>query len=207
MITATNLDIHAPDGRCLLHGLTFHLREGHRVAFSGPNGCGKSTLLRYIAGLEPHSRQLARDISSLDIAYLPTRPLELLLPWGSVARNISFLLPRRVEPAIGSLAEFFENVDYSPGRHDRFLETEVYKLSSGQQAILAVYCALSKSPKLLVADEIFSTLSAPLRANVAKKLVKLEISIACSSHDGDFLQSLLATVIPLDSHITPDVQS
>lgn len=206
MISATNLDIHAPDSRPLLQGLTFRLRVGHRVAFSGPNGCGKSTLLRYIAGLEPNSSHLTRDISLFDIAYLPARPLDLLLPWGSVARNISFLLPKRLSPAIGSLAEFFKDVDYSPGRHDRFLDTEVYKLSSGQQAILAVYCALSQSPKLLVADEIFSTLSAPLRANVANKLVQLDIPIACSSHDMDFIQSLLATVIPLDAHIVPDVQ-
>jgi ABC-type nitrate/sulfonate/bicarbonate transport system ATPase subunit len=79
----------------------------------------------------------------------------LLLPWGSVARNISFFLTAKPSTELGSLSEFFAEVEYAPGNMERFLNTEVYKLSSGQQTILAVYCALARSPRLLVADEIF----------------------------------------------------
>ena len=39
-----------PDGRPLLHDVTFRVAEGSRVALVGPNGVGKSTLLRIVTG-------------------------------------------------------------------------------------------------------------------------------------------------------------
>ena len=40
-------------GRTLLHGATFHVGVGQKVALVGPNGAGKTTLLRTIAGQIP----------------------------------------------------------------------------------------------------------------------------------------------------------
>ena len=39
-----------PDGRRLLHDVTFRVGEGSRTALVGPNGVGKSTLLRVVTG-------------------------------------------------------------------------------------------------------------------------------------------------------------
>ncbi|MBO3094170.1 ATP-binding cassette domain-containing protein [Cellulomonas dongxiuzhuiae] len=39
-----------PDGRPLLHDVTFRVGDGARVALVGPNGVGKSTLLRIVTG-------------------------------------------------------------------------------------------------------------------------------------------------------------
>ena len=39
-----------PDGRPLLHDVTFRVPEGSRTALVGPNGVGKSTLLRIVTG-------------------------------------------------------------------------------------------------------------------------------------------------------------
>lgn len=39
-----------PDGRPLLHDVSFRVADGARVALVGPNGVGKSTLLRIVAG-------------------------------------------------------------------------------------------------------------------------------------------------------------
>lgn len=203
MIVATDLDVCAPDGRPLLRRLSFQLTTGNRYSFSGPNGCGKSTLLRHIAGLEPDSPQLVRNIPLGQISYLATRPLDLLLPWASVSTNVSFFLRREAIAPRWKFVDFLAAVGYKPN-HQRILETEIYKLSSGQQALVALYCALSQSPKLLVADEIFSTLSAPLRSSVASLLVEMGLVIACSSHDADFVGQLKATVISLDNHMAQD---
>lgn len=42
-----------PDGRALLHGVSFRVGEGAKTALVGANGAGKTTLLRLVAGDEP----------------------------------------------------------------------------------------------------------------------------------------------------------
>ncbi len=42
-----------PDGRQLLHDVSFRVGEGAKTALVGANGAGKTTLLRLIAGDEP----------------------------------------------------------------------------------------------------------------------------------------------------------
>jgi iron complex transport system ATP-binding protein len=49
------------DGRPVLHGLTFRVGAGERLALVGPNGAGKTTLLRAVAGLVPYGGHLALD--------------------------------------------------------------------------------------------------------------------------------------------------
>jgi ATPase subunit of ABC transporter with duplicated ATPase domains len=44
------VSVALPDGRPLLHEVTFRVGEGSRVALVGPNGAGKTTLLRVVAG-------------------------------------------------------------------------------------------------------------------------------------------------------------
>ncbi len=39
-----------PDGRLLLHEVSFRVGDGVKAALVGPNGSGKTTLLRLIAG-------------------------------------------------------------------------------------------------------------------------------------------------------------
>ena len=39
-----------PDGRVLLHDVSFRVGDGAVAALVGPNGAGKTTLLRLIAG-------------------------------------------------------------------------------------------------------------------------------------------------------------
>lgn len=211
MIEVNALDVHSPDGRLLLEHLSFKLGESDRLAFTGPNGCGKSTLLRCIAGLEGQANNINRSSLSLtETAYLPTRPLDLLLPWGSVRENIDFFRSavnkRTKKSEIETFSDFFRALDYSPGDEDRFHTTEVYRLSSGQQALLAIYCALSQLPKLLIADEIFSTLSEQLRSKVAKRLLEQNLAIVCATHDTDFIKNLNARVFDLDDYISSDAQ-
>ncbi|WP_411725266.1 ATP-binding cassette domain-containing protein [Methyloglobulus sp.] len=210
MIEVNALDVHSPDGRLLLEHLSFKLGESDRLAFTGPNGCGKSTLLRCIAGLEGQVNKINRSLPLTETAYLPTRPLDLLLPWGSVRENIDFFKSavnkrtKKSKTETETFSGFFRALDYSPGDEDRFHATEVYRLSSGQQALLAIYCALSQLPKLLIADEIFSTLSEQLRSKVAKRLLEQNLTIVCATHDTDFIKSLNASVFNLDNSISSD---
>jgi molybdate transport system ATP-binding protein len=51
LISIEDADIRV-EGRPVLHGVTWHVREGESWAVVGPNGAGKSTLLRLVAGDE-----------------------------------------------------------------------------------------------------------------------------------------------------------
>lgn len=51
-----------PDGRPLLHDVSFRVGEGTRTALVGANGAGKTTLLRVIAGdAEPVDGRVSRS--------------------------------------------------------------------------------------------------------------------------------------------------
>lgn len=203
MISAEKLDVRSPDGRILLKGLSFDLCKVDQLAFSGPNGCGKSTLLRYVAGLEGEDVDIQRSVSLAETTYLPTRPLDLLLPWSSVAENVKLFSSVAKNRNRQLSNETFDSwckklgCDLIPPS-----ATEVYKLSSGQQAMLAIYCALIQQPTLLVADEIFSTLSQKLRVAVAGRLKQMYgLKIICATHDSTFIEDLGAKVLKLDSYI------
>jgi len=172
------------------------------MVFSGPNGCGKSTLLRYLAGLEaqPDGSKFSAFLD--EAAYIPTRPLDLLLPWATVSENVNFF--NMLAAVRKSRLDKYMPVDSGSSLGyclDEYMDHYVYKLSSGQQALLAIYCALLQKAPILIADEIFSTLSERLRKKVANFLSNLGLTIICASHDSVFSENLGAEIYELDSHI------
>jgi ABC-type Fe3+/spermidine/putrescine transport system ATPase subunit len=64
------------EGKPLLKGISFIVKEGETVCLLGPSGSGKSTLLRIIAGLEtPDAGQVSFDGVDLPIHRLTMRTL------------------------------------------------------------------------------------------------------------------------------------
>lgn len=203
MTKINNLNLYSPQhDRLLLKDLSFTISHGTKMVFSGPNGCGKSTLLRFLAGLEiqPEGRKFSAFLDYA--AYIPTRPLDLLLPWATVSENVNFfnMLAASRENRLdkGMPADFGNSLGYCL---DEYLDHYAYKLSSGQQALLAIYCALLQKAPILIADEIFSTLSERLRKKVASFLSTLGLTIICASHDSVFSDNLGAEIYELDPHI------
>ena len=202
MTTISNLNLYSPNKRLLLKDLSFSISPKSKLVFSGPNGCGKSTLLRFLAGLEaqPNGKKFSTFLD--EAAYIPTRPLDLLLPWATVSENVKFFnilaSNRECRLEVGMPADFGSSLGYCL---EEYMDDYVYKLSSGQQAFLAIYCALLQNTTILIADEIFSTLSEQLRKNVANYLSTLGLTIICASHASEFSKNLEAETYELDPHI------
>ncbi|MGE0298832.1 ABC transporter ATP-binding protein [Pseudonocardia sp.] len=175
----------------VLRGVDLVVPEGGLTAVLGPSGCGKTTLLRLIAGFD------RPDAGTIEIAGRPTSgPAERrgigyvtqegnLFPHLTVARNITFGLPRRERRANARVAELLEFVGLDVG----FATRRPHELSGGQQQRVALARALAPQPRIVLLDEPFSALDAELRAGtgraVADALAATATTTVLVTHDQD----------------------
>jgi iron(III) transport system ATP-binding protein len=175
------------------------------TAILGPSGSGKTTLLRLIAGFDraddgiitvgervvddqrTHVRPEHRGIG-----YVPQGGD--LFPHLSVARNISFGLPRHNRHQTSELLELVGLA----GLSHRY----PHQLSGGQQQRVALARALAIRPQLVLLDEPFSSLDASLRVSlrrdVAYVLAETRTPAIIVTHDQDEALSLANRIAILD---------
>ena len=159
-------------GTPVLRGADLAVPAGRLVALLGPSGCGKTTLLRTIAGLErPDAGEVrvgARVLSGHGTFTPPERRRigmvfqdAALFPHLSVGRNVAYGLPRR-DPRRAARVEAALALVGLTGLADRAPAT----LSGGQAQRVALARALAPEPSVILLDEPFSGLDAPLRAEL-----------------------------------------
>jgi ABC-type lipoprotein export system ATPase subunit len=169
-----------------LQGVDLTIAPGERVAFLGPSGSGKSTLLTLLGGIQKPSagriflgeeeisrmgeRYLAR-IRSRRVSTMLQGSTRNLLPYATALQNVAFARlalsgseRRSVEPA----ADLLARVGLA-GQADQVVST----MSGGQRQRLALACAVSSGPQLLLADEPTSQLSHEDRDHVIELLHEL----------------------------------
>jgi ABC-type Mn2+/Zn2+ transport system ATPase subunit len=197
-------ELNSPSGVPLLRNIEIRIEKFHKIALIGPNGCGKSTLLRHLAGLEGRSNKACLEDFFQRISYIPTRPLDLLLPWETLHKNIQLFSCSRGNAIFKYSGMHHSSIRKLLAIDEKFISEiahkEVYKLSSGQQAIAALYCALLQNPDLVIADEIFATISHSHRAKIALNLGQLpDITVIFASHDSEIIELMKASTVHLDS--------
>ncbi len=186
-------------------GLDLDARPGELLALLGPSGCGKTTTLRLIAGFEePDAGRIeigGRMVAEVGPKGCRCEPPErrrvgmvfqdyALFPHLSVARNVSFGLPRggrgehdgRVAAALAAVG-----LDGLGGRMPD-------QLSGGQQQRVALARALAPNPDLILLDEPFSNLDAEMRAAVREEvreiLRRAGATVVLVTHDQEEALSL-----------------
>ena len=155
-----------------LQGVDLAIRPGERVAFLGPSGSGKSTLLTLLGGIQkPSAGRIflgEHEISRLpepQLARLRSRRVSTMLQ--GATRNLLAYATARQNLAFARLAlsgaerrqavpetDLLARVGLE-GVADQVVST----MSGGQRQRLALACAVSTSPQLLLADEPTSQLS------------------------------------------------
>ena len=162
----------------ILKGIDLALDEGKILTLIGPNGSGKSTLVKTLAGL--------LDVRQGDVVFSGERingssppqrvrrGLAYVPQEYNVFRNLTVLENLRISHEFmggGSgallpddLAALFPEL---PSRYGALAGN----LSGGQRQMLALACALTVRPKVLMLDEISAGLS-PLLSNAIFKTVK-----------------------------------
>ena len=155
-----------------LQGVDLTIEPGERVAFLGPSGSGKSTLLSLLGGIQRPSagriflgdqevsrlseRSLAR-IRSRRVSTMLQGATRNLLPYATAAQNIGFarlsMAPDERRSAL-PVRELLGKVGL-----EEQVDQSVSTMSGGQRQRLALACAVSTAPALLLADEPTSQLS------------------------------------------------
>jgi spermidine/putrescine transport system ATP-binding protein len=166
------------EGRPLLNGISFQVREGETICLLGASGSGKSTLLRIIAGLEtPDSGFVSFD--GVDLMTVPPHLRDFglvfqdyaLFPHLNVYDNVAFGLKMRRLPAAElnhRVASALETVNLTG-----FEKRRVTELSGGEQQRVALARALATHPRLLMFDEPLGALDRTLREDLLNELRKI----------------------------------
>lgn len=173
----------------VLHGVDVTLARESVLALLGPSGCGKTTLLRCIAGLErPEEGTIAidgRDVVGAGGWVAPERRKvgmvfqdAALFPHMSVGRNVAYGLSREGgrRERRRRVSEALELVGLG-GMESRAPHT----LSGGQAQRVALARALAPRPSVLLLDEPFSSLDAPLRAQLREEVPRLLRDVGCAA--------------------------
>jgi NitT/TauT family transport system ATP-binding protein len=160
----------------VLSNLAFRLDAGEVGALIGPSGCGKSTCLRIIAGLDlKFEGAVARPDGPLGMVFQEPR----LLPWRSVEDNILLAAPHIGEAELEALLRPLGLIDHRahfPG-----------ELSLGLARRVALARAFAVRPSLLLLDEPFVSLDAPLaralRGELSSLVEERSVTTLLVTHD------------------------
>jgi ABC-type Fe3+/spermidine/putrescine transport system ATPase subunit len=155
-----------------IFNVSFYVNSGETLVVAGPSGSGKTTLLNLLLGLIPMECGEVL-INGKDAAYLPAWKRNMaivfqdlaLFPHLNVMGNVEYGLKiRRIEKKERRriITEMLKIVNLS-GFEKRQIET----LSGGEKQRVAIARALAINPDVLLFDEPFSGLDAPLRRELA----------------------------------------
>jgi peptide/nickel transport system permease protein len=187
------------NGVRVVDDVSFSVRSGEVLGLIGESGCGKTITSLAIMGLLPDAAQVSgqirfaqRDLLALsasqrrrhlghDLAMIYQDALSSLNPAMTIQAQLKQFTRRG---GTRSPAELLELVNLDPGRT---LRSYPHELSGGQRQRVLIAMALSRSPKLIVADEPTTALDVTVQAQVMKLLLRLQEEIGFAlilvSHD------------------------
>ncbi len=184
MINTRNLCFGYGDKAEIFQDFNFQVKKGEAWTVIGPSGCGKTTLLYLIAGLNQptsggvfiHDEKILRPRPSTGLVLQDHG----LLPWSTVLENTRLGLKiRKFYGPDGRHSPEDMSLDESndEDRVQYWLEwlgidhlQNMYpsQLSRGQRQRAAIARTLILKPDLLLMDEPFSALDAPIREELQK---------------------------------------
>lgn len=185
--------------RAVVDGVSFDVRAGETLGLVGESGCGKSLTGLALMGLLPRQAELegqilfdGRDLAQLgpkerraisgpELAMVYQDAMSSLNPSVLVGTQLRQLTSRGGEQ---SPAELLDLVGLDAART---LRSYPHELSGGQRQRVLIAMALSRSPRLIIADEPTTALDVTVQAQVVELLSRLRkelgFAMVLVSHD------------------------
>jgi peptide/nickel transport system permease protein len=224
-LTVRFAGLHA--GKAVVDAVSFEVRAGEVLGLVGESGCGKSLLSLAIMGLTPRTCEVTgkvffggvdllqlrgehrRRLLGHEMAMVYQDALSSLNPSMTIKAQLRQLVRRGGSQ---SSADLLALVGLDP---ERTLRSYPHELSGGQRQRVLIAMALSRSPKLLVADEPTTALDVTVQAQVLELLLRLReelgFALIIVSHDLALIADVTDRVIVMyggqivESGLTPDV--
>ncbi len=143
--------------RILFQGVSFEIKDGEFVVFSGVSGCGKTTMLNMIGGLEELSGGRIL-VDGVDISKRKNQLTYYKSKVGFLFQNFALVENKTVKENLELVKKSnrsditIEQALEKVGLSDK-LDSKVYTLSGGEQQRVALARLMVKKCDLILADE------------------------------------------------------
>ena len=172
--------------RTVCEGISFQVRQGERLALTGPNGCGKSSILKALVGEGDALSGEVRLASGLTVSYVPQRTDDLR---GSMA---DFISASGVDETL--FKAILRNMDFTRDLFDRPLE----QMSQGQKKKLLLARSLCTPAHLYVWDEPLNYIDVFSRVQAEKLILEYAPTLLIVEHDAAFLDHVCTGSVSLE---------
>ena len=172
-----------------LESVSFRIRAGEAVGFTGRTGAGKTLLVNLIGRVvEPTSGQILIDGHNIEEfplevlrRHIGVVPQEPFLFSDTIAENIAYGIPRddsqermdRIRE-VARLAQLAEDVEEFPAGYDTSLGERGVTLSGGQRQRTAIARAIIRDPSILILDDALSAVDTHTEAEILKGLEQVQ---------------------------------
>ncbi len=213
-------------GKTVVHGVSFDIQQGEKLALVGESGSGKTvtalSLLRLSGaklmgsaklfgaqaspdGLEllSSSEQTLRGIRGRDIAMIFQEPMTALNPVLTIGDQIVEVLTNQGVPKAQAWQEALGWLkDTGIPEPERRMKAYPHQLSGGQRQRAMIAMALAGKPKLLLADEPTTALDVSLRAQILDLLDDLQrkhgMAVLIITHDLNLVRRFAQRVVVME---------
>ena len=178
-----DLSFTYPNGKKALTNINLTIPEGTSLGITGGTASGKSTLLKLLMKIIELSegqiftdgidlRKIKKDSLRKGLIFLPQ---ETVIFSGTIRDNIAFMNPDVSDEGIieaAKLAEIYNEIESFPGGLDARVGERGLSLSGGQRQRIALARAILLKPKVLILDDVLSSLDLRTEGLVLKNLLQ-----------------------------------
>ncbi len=190
--------------RRILHGVSFAIPAGHRVAVVGHSGSGKSTLARLLyrfydvgGGTILINGVDIREVQQHSLrAAIGIVPQDTVLFNDTIRYNIHYGRPDAGDAEVveaARAAHIHDFIESLPAKYETTVGERGLKLSGGEKQRVAIARALLKDPRILIFDEATSALDSK-----AEKAIQAELERISQGRTTLVIAHRLSTVMDAD---------
>jgi microcin C transport system ATP-binding protein len=228
LLDVTDLRV-AFEGQEVVHGISFSVATGEKLALVGESGSGKTVSALSLLGLAQGASVQGRAVfsaatgqsGSVDLLGLPHRamqtirgqdismifqePMTALNPVFTIGEQIAEVLQLKMGLALAESSQEAINLIADTGIDDPARRAKAYphQLSGGQRQRAMIAMALACRPKLLLADEPTTALDVTVRRQILDLLAglqhKYEMAVVLITHDLNLVRQFADRVAVMEN--------